>query len=620
MSAGERPVATQTARRYEPDALAASLSLPGPGERRAEARKPSIESLPRCAVLVVHGMGQQLRFETLDALANGLYREDIGLYGLNGVGTVDVAHVQFGAERMERVEMRLRRSVTEYRSVDLYEAYWAPLTEGLVTLRDVVAFLLDAGVNGIKNASGTFVRRIFRQADAPLVPVRSLVFFLTALWVILSLILINAAIVAIPAARSPFATPPKWLSDSLFRDLTHLFNATVLVVEAFILSILGSLVVSHRRQRFRRMPRLRFPIAVVLAWVSVALFVVAVFAIVATGIAIPLIFALHLYGDAGIDLVPCWIRHVGAYTPQITVWLGLVAVLISVYMFLRSILGSYVRQFGRGSWASLVFSTVVLILFSALIYGVVRVGMGLIAVVRLPDETTRTIWQQVFASGPVWGVLVLVSLVARRFLIQYAGDVAAYIQPHTVDRFYKVRNEIKDVVRATAETLFAQRADTGAYVYDRILLVGHSLGSVIAYDTLNRLLLDDASTTVAGRPYKVADRTTLLLTFGSPLDKTAFVFTTQPRRGATTDVREALAGVVQPLIDNRAARAGIRWVNIYSFWDIISGRLDFYDDPQRRVSPVENERDPEAVTFLGAHTEYWRNWLVFEYLHSALTR
>ena len=144
-------------------------------------------------------MGQQLRFETLDALANGLYREDIGLYGLNGVGTVDVAHVQFGAERMERVEMRLRRSVTEYRSVDLYEAYWAPLTEGLVTLRDVVAFLLDAGVNGIKNASGTFVRRIFRQADAPLVPVRSLVFFLTALWVILSLILINAAIVAIPA-------------------------------------------------------------------------------------------------------------------------------------------------------------------------------------------------------------------------------------------------------------------------------------------------------------------------------------------------------------------------------------------------------------------------------------
>src|SRR5437763_12168296 len=59
------------------------------------------------AVLVVHGMGQQLPFETLDALANGLYREDVRSYGA-GVRPARVAHVQFGQHSLERVEMQLR--------------------------------------------------------------------------------------------------------------------------------------------------------------------------------------------------------------------------------------------------------------------------------------------------------------------------------------------------------------------------------------------------------------------------------------------------------------------------------------------------------------------------------
>lgn len=611
-----RPV--RAPRPFERDALAASPFLVWPGEARVEAAIPPTERLPRCAILVVHGMGQQLRFETLDAVANGLYREDVGRHGPEGAGPVRVEHVQFGAERLERVEMRLRDARAAYRDVDLYEAYWAPLTEGVVTLRDVMAFLFNAGLNGIKNARGTFVRRVFGRLDTPMIPVRSLLFVLVALWAILSLIVINATIVAVPAARSPFATPPRWLSDALFRDLTHLFNATALVLEGFVVSILVSLGISHGRRGLRRVQGLRIRLAVTFAWVSVALFVVAAFSILTTGVAIPLIFALHFYGDSGAEVIPPWIQLLGIPTPYITVGLGVLAAVIGLYLLFRSILGSYFRQYRRGPSASLLFSTLILLLFIVLIYGVVQIGLGLIGLIELPGET-RSVWHHVLAGGPVWAVLVLVSVAARRFLIEYAGDVAAYVQPHTVDRFYKLRSEIRDTVRKMAEALFAQR-DANGYVYDRVMLVGHSLGSVIAYDTLNRLLLDDASTTLAGRPYDVARRTKLLLTFGSPLDKIAFVFTTQPRKGATTQVRETLAALVQPLIDSVPTRMGIRWINIYSPWDIISGRLDFYDDPQGRVPPVENERDPEAVTFLGAHTEYWRNWLVFERLHTAVTQ
>ena len=54
--------------------------------------------------------------------------------------------------------------------------------------------------------------------------------------------------------------------------------------------------------------------------------------------------------------------------------------------------------------------------------------------------------------------------------------------------------------------------------------VGRSLGSVIVYDVLNRLVNEDEA---IGCSLKVVARTPLLLTFGSPLDRTAFLFAVQ---------------------------------------------------------------------------------------------
>lgn len=614
-------MATLGARTHEREALTTDLEL----LPVAEAVPAVVRLAPptRRALFVVHGMGQQLRFETLDAIANGLHRQDVGLYGSRGAAPARAAHVQLGSERLERVEMRLRKSPTEYQDVDLYEAYWAPLTEGAVSLRDVIRFLFTAGLNGIKNAQGVFRHQMFGTLHTRIIPVRSLLFLLIALWVVVSLVVINAAIVAIPAARSPFHTPPRWLSDILFRDLTDLFNATVLAVEAFALSIVVSLLVSHPRRLFRRVVGPRRAVAISLAWLSLALFVLATFAILATGVAVPLLFALHAYGTTSnatpAALLPASIARIGTHTPMITFVLGAFAVLLGAVLLGGSIVIGYLRQAWRARGKGIVFSTVALALFAALVYGVVHLGVALLSATPSDGTTTQEIWRNVVRAGPVWAVLVLLSIVVRRFLVEYAGDVAVYVQSHKVDRFNELRTRIKETVRKTAEAVYAQRSDAQHFDYDEIVLVGHSLGSVIAYDTLNRLLLDDGASTAAGRPYDVAHRTRLLLTFGSPLDKTAFVFTTQSKKTSMTHLREALAAVVQPLIDSPVIRQDIQWVNIYSPWDIISGRLDFYDDPRHMVPPVGNERDPEAVTLLGAHTEYWRNWLVFERLHTALT-
>jgi hypothetical protein len=112
------------------------------------------------------------------------------------------------------------------------------------------------------------------------------------------------------------------------------------------------------------------------------------------------------------------------------------------------------------------------------------------------------------------------------------------------------------------------------------------------------------------------------VTFGSPLDKTAYVFRAQITE--RFDVREGLAAARQPMIVSYGFRPK-RWVNIYSPEDWISGSLDYYDD-DRPVNPqdgpknggtrrIENIIDDEACVPLAAHTQYWGNDLLAETLY-----
>jgi len=217
-----------------------------------------------------------------------------------------------------------------------------------------------------------------------------------------------------------------------------------------------------------------------------------------------------------------------------------------------------------------------------------------------------------------WSAFVGGIVQTREILVQYFGDVAVYVSPSTLDRFAALRWEIKDTVGAVVRAIYESAAADGrSWQYDRIMLVGHSLGSLIAYDTLNRLINDDA---LQGEKQQIVSRTGLFLTFGSPLDKTAFLFAQQGKH--TSEAREALAGTVQPMIQSYARRPR-RWVNVYSPHDLVSGELDFYDDEKdesARQKWVENRRDPEATVPLLAHVQYWQHAEVFRLLHASITQ
>jgi len=214
------------------------------------------------------------------------------------------------------------------------------------------------------------------------------------------------------------------------------------------------------------------------------------------------------------------------------------------------------------------------------------------------------------------------SLRIRQALVQYVGDVAVYVAPHSLDRFFELRQKIKQAVRDVMQAVYRDRGADGRPTYDRVAVVGHSLGSVAAYDALNALINLDALDPSSAAD--VVDRTCLFLTFGSPLDKTAFIFGEQGRRkdDEKRETREALAAAVQPMIQDYAYRK-FPWVNVYSPADIISGRLFLYDVPEKAVGGarrVHNFVDADASKPLVAHTQYWKTKTAFEHLHGAIMR
>ena len=537
------------------------------------------------AILVAHGMGQQIPFQTLDNVAEGLARlaPDRSAAARKPVARTIIV----GEERLSRLELQVPVGADgDTRDVHIYEAYWAPITEGKVTLRDVVRFLLTAGLGGLRSGWKPFRRWLFDDYVEFPAPVRTVLYLTVALGVILSLIWLNVLIVTITAARAPFESHPAWLSDALLSDVTTVLNGLVVSFIAFGLC-LG--IASQRRVAWLRRA---------MGVPSIVLFVTALWATITAGCATAVIVAAHL-GEPGrgpvfatfaaAARVEAFDRVVGGALLAI---LAIIAAVLGVYWlwtFLARLVSSLRPDADARAFTLAVLGAVLLIFGSA-------AGLAYVLAPAPLDASHALALGRRYVA---WPLVIAAAAIVRSFLVEYLGDVVAYVQSQTLDRFSGLRQRIKDAVWKRAHAIYSLPD------YDDIFLVGHSLGSVVMYDVLNRLLTEEAR--VPGAP-AVKGRTKLLLTFGSPLDKTAFLFGAQ---GTGSEAREALAASVQPLISDPASRP--EWVNVYSRWDIIGGSLNYYDLPGRAgTNRVKNRRDADATTLIAAHDEYWQNRAIFE--------
>jgi hypothetical protein len=520
----------------------------------------------RTAIFTVHGMGQQTTFQTLADVAESLREARTP----TRVRNVTMLGKDQAAVRLSRAELDLTDAAGKPSEVHIYEAYWAPLTEGAVNLRDVMLFLLHAGITNLKRLRMT--RMMFgKSQDWPINLGTPISLFVTLLTIV-SLMVINTIIGSVVALRFALKNPD-WPTNGLLVDLS--LPAAIVSVVALTLGIM-ILLASHVKRFSHRWQMVR-PLTWII-WTEMGALIIA---LVGAAIAMSCAVIHHRSPDAPIVAL----RLLGSealYKIATTSWM-LVIVLVAIGAI------SALMKSATLSRSLLWVTTLVnVVLLGALIY---RLTTG------HPEggtATPRPWWW-------VWIVLFGVSWFIRQFLVQYLGDVAAYVEPYRLDRFNALREQIKRCAFDTADAIYRASAPDGSPLYDRVVIMAHSLGSVVAYDVLNMLLRTDLP---RGGAIGVVQRTRALITFGSPLDKLAFLFS--QHHASPTHV--ALAATIQPLVQVPNWRP--RWINIFSRNDIISGNLDYFDDGVQAC--VTNWQDPEASTPLAAHTEYWKNALLWK--------
>lgn len=191
---------------------------------------------------------------------------------------------------------------------------------------------------------------------------------------------------------------------------------------------------------------------------------------------------------------------------------------------------------------------------------------------------------------------------AKKLFVDYIGDVAIYTTTDVKSKHYDIRKTILDDSVDEVKALINDKN------YDEIVLVGHSLGSVIAFDTLNRV---NHAMNTDGKIKDLAGKIKGLVTFGSPLDKIAFFFREHTKeeqyirrqilahfhgfKSLNLNLQEnemKVENPIKPYLDH------VRWVNFWDPKDPVCGQLDFYKD-------VKNVQCDMGEKYGLSHTKYW---------------
>ncbi|MGH9713062.1 MAG: hypothetical protein ACRD5M_07165 [Candidatus Acidiferrales bacterium] len=569
----------------QPQAVAIPLevALRKPAERR------------KVALVVAHGMGSQVPYETLEGIVQEIRKHGFGT-GQQEI-PVRVGLADLNGTLLARAEMTLRDS--DQREIDLhvYEAYWAPLTEGKVTARDAIWFLFMGGLRGFRGSGkkGQFKRWMFQNWQAfQIHHFRLLAAFLLAMGVIASLFVMNAAIATLTAKS--FAAP-----SNLLPVVTRDFWAFEWRAIVYLLLGIGiPMWLRGWRQKNRKTLELWGPVKYFLRF--------SVFLAIAMTIRSGASVGWHLLRQGG-----------GSPLNFVS---GLRADLNQATSYVAGTLPASVGDLIGKVWEILSAITVFLL-----------------GGPTSPSNPTLNQMQPNIRQLVVLGIGVAIAYAGRWFLREYVGDVAVYVSSFAVSKFDELRNQIqaatlnvfqhvyqleseKSKARRAEQVTRGERISEIEFEYREVVVAGHSLGSLIAYDTLNALINLPPESLLDGQSLDVPGRTKAFITFGSPMDKTAFVFRTQ--RPEENEVREALAGTKQPMVLDYKFRPK-HWVNLYAPDDWISGSLEYYDlpDPAQPVGPdndkrVQNLVDPEGCVPLASHVFYWQSRILQEVLRNAI--
>ena len=304
-------------------------------------------------------------------------------------------------------------------------------------------------------------------------------------------------------------------------------------------------------------------------------------------------------------------------------WAAMIALAIAQIVNWRRLLKGAARDQASLARATYpLWRTATLVMAAVLLAGawVLDARRGLRAV-ELALGVAGALWNR-----PTLAVLADVAaiLVLRRFLIKFLGDVALYVNEDERAFSYRTRD---DILKAAQRHLRALLLDPQ---YAAVYVAGHSLGSVIAYDTIGLAVREMRSDPDSADPAVRSDgpdrltragfdRLRGLLTFGSPLDKIQYFFRTDVR-----DTQAIRAQILSSLHGFRRKASGRQygdmqlapyrlpspprflWLNVFSCVDPVSGRLDYFS--------VDEQVHLWFARPLTAHLGYWTDRRFYEHV------
>lgn len=233
----------------------------------------------------------------------------------------------------------------------------------------------------------------------------------------------------------------------------------------------------------------------------------------------------------------------------------------------------------------------------------------------------RSVGLLLSGDGVAVGLLALAAAwTARALLASHVGDIALYVTSDRASARARTRRAVLDEGQRILLDLLGDgeqqdrasnaqrdaRSERGAAAgYDAVYLAGHSLGSVIALDLLDRLAREQRHREVP------LERLRGLVTFGSPLDKVAYFFRQRPAEGEA--VRAQVLSYLHGVRRRRSLRdygpyvfapytlpfARMSWLHVHAPADPLSDLLVHYRVDRLLTLPV---RDPFT-----AHEAYWRD-------------
>ncbi|MBE0671222.1 MAG: hypothetical protein IH588_11585 [Anaerolineales bacterium] len=239
-----------------------------------------------------------------------------------------------------------------------------------------------------------------------------------------------------------------------------------------------------------------------------------------------------------------------------------------------------------------------------------------------PTWVTSLLGEEALNPASTANILLAISavLAATRipyFLSEYMGDVYFWTTYEETAEKHQKRRAILDHCANVVEHVL--RTDC-----DRIIIVAHSLGSTIAFDTileLERRNRAAAKSTSAATSKISLEKIQHFITMGSPIDKIHYFFENQTSSYHRYNrVVEDIRGDISkpPFINRRKPQ--IHWINFWDKADIISGSLQ---TPEGRKQPEIRVDNYEVSSFHfpfpgEAHLAYFENKEVIETIYRAI--